>query len=207
MIVTEFILKQCLRNGIRHHFMTLCPGVNAVTAENCGIVVRIIDVVHAADKIQIDYCYIIQRSYLDDRVTQITQGISVNIGLGLIPVALRSHRTIPRSDHRRQEIELRIMQAVGIPKLLNALAPHSHRTVNGRAVCRIDVSKLVVALCRSTEIIDTQGNGDNVRALQIRLCKSTNISGSASIGAKSCAADTKADILHPKLLCQQSPKK
>ena len=131
MILAHILLQKCICNCRSHHFMSAITRMHAVTAKFCHVVMLGIHVVHAAGQIQVYHGNLVQGCYLDDSVAEITQRVSVDIGLGLIPAALRSHRIIPGSDYRRQEIELCTAQAVGILKLLNALAPHSHRTVNG----------------------------------------------------------------------------
>ena len=67
----------------------------------------------------------------------------------------------------------------------------------------MDVTKLIVSSSCGTEIVDTHSNGNNIRTIQIALCKFANIAGTASVGTESRSADAKANIVHTKLLCQK----
>ena len=108
MIVPQIVLQQCLCQGIGHHFMALRAGMDAISSKYRGIVVLRIHIIHATQEIQIDHCYIIEFCHFYDGIAQIPQGISVDIGLGLIPILLISHGIIPGSDDRRYKIELGI---------------------------------------------------------------------------------------------------
>ena len=88
--------------------MTVCTGMDSVIAKFSDIIILCAVIVDSADQIQIDHRHIIQRTHFDDRITQITQGVAMNIFLGLIPILLVGHRIVPGTDNRCYEIELGI---------------------------------------------------------------------------------------------------
>ena len=88
-------------------------------------------VVQAADQVEIDHRDIIQGANLKDRVTEIPEGVAVDIRLALIPIPGRGYGIIPGGDDRRHEVELRVFQRFCPAQLHDPLAPHMRGAVNG----------------------------------------------------------------------------
>lgn len=203
MVVTQIVLQQCVGDCIGHHCMSTRAGMDTIAPEYCGIVIFCIHIVHAAEQIQINNTHIIKLCNFNNRITQITQGVAMNIFLGLIPILLVGHRIVPGADDRCHKIELGITKTIGCAKFLNTFAPHSYCTIDGGTVRGNDAAQFIVALSCSAEVVNTHGNGNNIRVLQVPLCQPSNITRAASISTQSSSAGTKTDIIHTQTIGQQ----
>ena len=162
MVIPEVILQQGVHEPIGHHFVTRSTRMDTVAPELVNTIILRTDIVEPTDQIQIDHRHIIQCTYFDDGIAQVTQGVTMDICLGLIPISSRSNGVIPRGNHRCHEVELGSLHGLQLAQFLNSLAPHPHSTINGGGVSGIDAAKLVVARSSSAEIIDAHENGHHI---------------------------------------------
>ena len=203
VVVFQMLPQQNVFQRRSHHLMSGHTGMGAIAAKLVDRVILFTIIVQAADYIQIDHRHVIQRAYLDDRVAEVPQGVSVNICLALIPIPHRGNRIVPGGDHRCQEIELRFGQRFRFAQFHDPLAPHMHRAIDCGGVGGVNGSKRIITCSCLDEVIDSDQDRHHICPCQIAFCQLAYIAGRMATGAKCGSADTQANVFHAQGLGQQ----